>query len=66
MTDDEKAGMDWWNDLTTDERGSWLILAGSAVPADAWAYFKAHKPVQNHSLSGQESPFSLRQPPAGR
>lgn len=35
-TEDEKAGMAWWNALTTDERAQWLHLAKSAAPADAW------------------------------
>jgi acyl-coenzyme A synthetase/AMP-(fatty) acid ligase len=53
MSDDEMAGIDWWNSQSEVERGAWLYLAGSAVPADAWAYFKAHPPVNNHSVSGQ-------------
>lgn len=51
MTDDERAGVDWWNALTEDERAAWMLLAGSAVPADAWSYFKAHPPVRKDSSS---------------
>lgn len=40
-TADEVAGMAWWNALSDDERGRWLRLADSAVPADAWERFKA-------------------------
>lgn len=40
-TPDELAGMAWWNGMTDDERSSWLYLAGTAVPADAWAYYKS-------------------------
>ncbi|GMV27859.1 MAG: hypothetical protein AMXMBFR58_38900 [Phycisphaerae bacterium] len=40
MTDDEAKGIDWWNALTESERGGWLRIAGSAVPADAWEAYK--------------------------
>lgn len=33
-------GMLWWNRLTKSQRASWLKLANSAVPADAWRKFK--------------------------
>lgn len=29
-------GVKWWNGLTQDERRSWLNLAGSARPVDAY------------------------------
>lgn len=38
--DDERKGIDWFNALTEQERGEWLRLASSAVPADAWAAYK--------------------------
>ena len=37
---DEQQGMDWWNQLTEDERANWLQIAGSAVPAEAWAAYQ--------------------------
>ncbi len=40
-TDDERAGMAWWNSLSESERARWLAAASSAKPADAWAAFKA-------------------------
>ena len=40
MTDDEKNGIDWWNSMTEFVRSYWLSVAGSAVPADAWAEYK--------------------------
>jgi hypothetical protein len=41
---DAALGMTWWNRLTERERAEWLRRAGSAIPADAWAAFKAYKP----------------------
>jgi hypothetical protein len=40
-TQDEARGMAWWNHITEAERSRWLAEAGSAVPADAWAAWKA-------------------------
>ena len=40
-TTDEQAGMDWWNSLTETERAHWLAVSQTAVPAEAWAAFKA-------------------------
>lgn len=34
-------GMTWWNNLAPIERGFWLLVSNSAVPADAWEAFKA-------------------------
>ena len=39
-TEDEQAGIAWWNSLTEASRAEWLRIAGSAKPADAWAEFK--------------------------
>jgi hypothetical protein len=38
---DAELGMAWWNRISERERAQWLRVAGSAVPADAWAAFKA-------------------------
>lgn len=38
---DAKAGMAWYNALTPTERRQWHEVAGSAVPADAWASFQS-------------------------
>jgi len=43
-TADDLLGMAWFNSLTEWARGEWLRRAGSAVPADAWAAFKAATP----------------------
>lgn len=37
---DEQRGIEWWNALDEADRRFWLAAACSAVPADAWAYFK--------------------------
>lgn len=39
-TDDELAGMRWWNGLPVSDRAHWLAEAGSAVVAEAWEAFK--------------------------
>ena len=39
-TEDERAGIDWWNSLTEESRAEWLRIAGSAKPADAWTEYK--------------------------
>ena len=41
MTEDERRGIAWWNDLSTEDRRLYLALAGSAAPSDAWAAHKA-------------------------
>jgi hypothetical protein len=40
-TTDESRGIAWWSDLSEADREAWLQRAGSALPADAWAAFKA-------------------------
>jgi hypothetical protein len=45
-TDDERAGMDWWNGMTEQQRGAWLETAKSARPADAWAAYKRQRDGQ--------------------
>lgn len=43
-TEDEVAGMRWWNGLPMAERAHWLAQAGTAVVADAWsAYKRVHR-----------------------
>jgi hypothetical protein len=32
-------GVDWWNRLQEPQRAHWLAVAGSAVPAEAWAAY---------------------------
>jgi hypothetical protein len=40
-TADDVRGMAWFNALAEAERAEWLRRADSAVPADAWAAYKA-------------------------
>jgi hypothetical protein len=39
MTDDETAGIAWWNALTEEQRAYWLAQANTASVAEAWAYW---------------------------
>lgn len=45
-TSDEVKGMEWWNGLTEEDRDFWLRVAGSAVPADAWSFFKHQEGIE--------------------
>ncbi|WP_295551209.1 hypothetical protein [uncultured Pseudacidovorax sp.] len=40
ITTDEANGFAWWNGLTEDQRAAWFRLAGTAIPAVAWAFAK--------------------------
>jgi hypothetical protein len=45
-TSDAVKGIAWWNRLTEKNRYYWMVVAGSAVPADAWrAYVRAITPI---------------------
>ncbi len=48
---DAELGMAWWNQLSRFERAQWLARANSAVPAEAWAAWKAQQAPPEH---GQE------------
>jgi hypothetical protein len=40
-TDDERAGIEWWNALDKRQRAYWVELAGNAGRAeDAWTNYK--------------------------
>ena len=42
IVDDPAAGMSWWNECSEQERSHWLMMAASALPADAYhAYLLA-------------------------
>ncbi len=51
---DTALGMAWWNRLTRQERAEWLARADSAVPADAWAAFKAGYRTVEPAQTGKE------------
>ena len=38
--DPDVAGMTWWNNLPEADRRYWCLAAMSAVPAEAWKYFR--------------------------
>lgn len=39
-TDLADAGMTWWNGLSEADRRYWCLAAMTAVPAEAWKYFR--------------------------
>ena len=40
MQDLDVAGMAWWNGLSEADRRYWYLAAMTAVPAQAWKYFR--------------------------
>lgn len=61
--EDPQAGITWWNAMTEEQRGHWLKVAGSAVPADArYAYLvdDAHSEALDEGESWVSPP--LRRP----
>lgn len=38
--DPDVAGMAWWNNLPEADRRYWCLAAITAVPAEAWKYFR--------------------------
>lgn len=49
---DAEVGVAWWNGLSRSERADWLVRAKSAVPADAWAAYKAAGRHRGRSIAG--------------
>jgi hypothetical protein len=48
MTNDDRAGMDWWNSLTETERAYWMAKAGNTGRAvDAWRAYKRASPPKD-------------------
>jgi hypothetical protein len=43
---DAMEGILWWNSMTEGDRANWMKIAGSAVPAEAWAAYQRH--VKQH------------------
>lgn len=50
-TADELAGMAWWNGLSEADRLLWCRLALTAVPAEAWQYWKRAMAPDSHDLA---------------
>lgn len=40
VAENPDAGTSWWNTCSEQERGHWLAVAKSAVPAEAWAAYQ--------------------------
>lgn len=49
-TDDDRAGMEWWNSLQESTRRLWLEKAESARPVDAWRAYKRDKELSDTLL----------------
>ncbi|MBF0482213.1 MAG: hypothetical protein HQK82_11160 [Desulfovibrionaceae bacterium] len=54
MTEDEANGMAWWNNLSEAQREAWCRVAGSAMPADAWAESKVRAHARGFPLQTAE------------
>lgn len=52
-------GIAWWNDMTEEFRLEWLIVAGSAVPADAWRAYLTNE-AEGDAVAEGESWLSTR------
>jgi hypothetical protein len=53
VLDDPQAGVTWWNGCREPERGHWLAVAKSAVPADAWAAYPPTAQLPHHGPPAQ-------------
>ncbi|RFB76616.1 hypothetical protein [Methylovirgula sp. 4M-Z18] len=57
-TDDERAGMAWWNVLTEPSRQYWMRMAGNTgIVADAWAVYKQTMLDDGRDEDGNLVPF---------
>ena len=62
VLDDPQAGVIWWNDCSEPERGHWLVVAKSAVLADAWAAYQlaeAHADAEETAYDWLDSRASV-------
>lgn len=50
-TEDEQAGINWWNGLEVPQRAYWLAAAGSAAVVDAFKAFKLAQAAQDAPAS---------------
>lgn len=49
-TQDDLAGIAWWNALTEEDRLFWCRAAITATPAEAWRYYKRAMSQDVHDL----------------
>lgn len=62
-TEDELAGMTWWNGLSEYERQRWMKLAGNTgQAADAWAEWKRCVPTFLDDDGPREPPLLITRP----
>jgi hypothetical protein len=62
VVDNPQAGVTWWNDCSELERGHWLVVAKSAVSADAWAAYQlaeAHADAEETAYDWLDSRASV-------
>jgi len=43
-TEDDRAGMAWWNAMDDHERKAWFDRISTGIPRDAWELFKVENP----------------------
>lgn len=46
-------GMTWWNASSEQERAHWLMVATSAVPADAWRTYQLAQAYDDAAAEGR-------------
>ena len=62
VADDADAGANWWSACSEQERGHWLAVAKSAVPAEAWAAYQlaeAHADAEETAYDWLDSRESI-------
>jgi hypothetical protein len=62
VLDDPQAGVTWWNGCREPERGHWLAVVQSAVPAEAWVAYqlaKAHADAEETAYDWLDSRESV-------
>lgn len=52
--EDPAVGMTWWNSITEENRAHWLMMAASAVPADARYAFRLAEAYEDAHAQGDD------------
>lgn len=52
--EDAVVGMTWWNSMTEETRAHWLMMAASAVPADARHAFRLAEAYEDAQAQGDD------------